>query len=270
MSLPYILLKSLSHNKNLLTDIQLSKVIEQNSYDSKKTNIYLKYISKYLNYNNKSIIEIGCGAGDFAISLAKTGAQKVLGVDIDRELINTAQKKAKIENIDDKISFKCSDFNSLRTNDLYDMAFSINAFEHIPSPVTSLKQIYNCLTHEGVFCTIFGPLWLSPYGAHMWEFTSIPWVHFLFPEKVVLKVRTEFYRPGDPVDRYEDVRGHLNRITVKKFMNYASEAGFNVETLRVNPAQDNGKYKFANAIINRVYTLKELCSFQLLAIFKKK
>ena len=38
----------------------------------------------YIYYKNKLLIEIGCGTGDFAISLAKSGAQKVVGVDIDR------------------------------------------------------------------------------------------------------------------------------------------------------------------------------------------
>jgi ubiquinone/menaquinone biosynthesis C-methylase UbiE len=268
-SLSYSLLKALSHNRNRQTDTQIANSRQQEIYNPFKPNIYLGHINRYINYKDKQLIEIGCGAGDFAISLAKSGARKVVGIDIDQELIGAAQRKAISECVDKKTSFISTDFNNYISNELFDIAFSMNAFEHILSPLTSLKQIYNRITPGGAFCTIFGPLWLSPYGAHMWGFTSVPWVHFLFPESVVLKVRTEYFRPDDPVDKYEDVRGHLNRMTVKKFVNYAKEAGFEVEALRLNPAQDKGKYKLANAIINKVSPLRELCAFQLLAVLKK-
>ncbi len=260
-----LLLKSLSHNRNLLTDVQMSKILEQDTFDAKKPNIYLEHIRKFLDYKDKTIIEIGCGTGDFAISLAKSGAQKVVGIDVDKERIRSAKRKAIMERVDNKTSFICVDFNNYPSNDIFDIAFSLNAFEHIPSPFTSLKQIYDRLIPEGVFCTIFGPLWLSPYGAHMWS--SLLFHGFIFfSQKKSIKGATEYYRPDDPVFRYEDVRGHLNRITVKKFIHFASEAGFKLQTLKVNPAQDNGKFKFANAIINKVYFLKQLCSFQLLAV----
>ncbi len=269
-ALSYKLLRILSHDKNLKTDIQISEAIDQEIYDDNIPQIYLKHISKYLDYSNKSIIDIGCGTGDFAISLAKTGAKKVIGIDIDSRQIDLAKKKAAIEHVDSNTSFICADFNTYHTNELFDIAFSLSAFEHIPSPLTTLRQIYNCLNPGGILLTIFGPLWYSPHGAHMWGFTNIPWVHFLFPEKVVLKVRKEYFRPDDPVDRYEDVRGHLNRITVKDFIYISNQAGFKMHTIRLNPSQDHGKYKLVNAIINRINLFRELFSFQMLAVLKKQ
>jgi hypothetical protein len=150
-----------------------------------------------------------------------------------------------------------------------DIAFSKDAFEHIQFPLDCLRKIHECLVPGGVLATIFGPLWLSPWGAHMQGFTHIPWVHFLFPEQVVLDVRTELFRPDEPVTRYEDIRGSLNRITIKKFNQYATQIGFEIQATRLNPSQDAGKYKLINATINNVPFLRELGAHRMLAVLKK-
>ena len=267
--LAYKILKALSHNRNLKTDLQVSQALKHGTYDDTISKIFIKQIDKYIDYKNKSIVDVGCGTGDFAINLTKVGAKKVIGIDLNEKHIDSAELKAISEGVEKNTKFICTDFNTYQPNELFDIAFSLSAFEHIPSPLNSLKKIYECIKPGGVLLTIFGPLWFSPYGAHMWEFTSIPWVHFLFPEKVVLRIRTEYYRPDDPVEIYEDVRGHLNRMSVRKFIKYSKFAGFKIERIRLNPAQDKGKYRLANLIINKFYPLKELCSFQILAVLKK-
>ena len=45
--------------------------------------------TKYLDYRDKSVIDIGCGRGDLCIMLAKTGAQKVVGVDLHQDKIGS-------------------------------------------------------------------------------------------------------------------------------------------------------------------------------------
>ena len=120
--------------------------------------------------------------------------------------------------------------------------------------------------------TRFGPLWLSPSGAHMFDFTRVPWVHFLFPEKVVLRVRAKCFRPDQVAERYEDIVGHLNRITVRGFRQYAGAAGFRVRAFRVNPEKEvkwKGMLHPLNSALNLVPFLNELLSFSRLAVLDR-
>jgi hypothetical protein len=82
-------------------------------------------------------------------------------------------------------------------------------------------------------------------------------------------VRAERFRPDEIVHHYKDVRGHLNRITVKRFKQYATEAHFAIQAIRLNPAQDRGKYKLVNRAINAVGPLQEFGAHQLLAVLRK-
>jgi hypothetical protein len=106
----------------------------------------------------------------------------------------------------------------------------------------------------------------------MGGFTPIPWVHLLFPERAVLKVREEKYRPDQPAERYEDIPGHLSRMTVARFRAAALAAGFHLRLLRLNPDKDvsrGGLFRPANALINTVPLLRELGAQLLLAVLEK-
>ena len=43
---------------------------------------------------NKTIVDLGCGTGIFSVGVALTGAKKVIGIDIDKNLIKSAKKYA--------------------------------------------------------------------------------------------------------------------------------------------------------------------------------
>jgi SAM-dependent methyltransferase len=270
LTIAYALLQVLSHSKNLNTNSEISSQGYQDAYAPSDAEGFLPHFDKHLDYRGKAVLDIGCGTGNLAITLAKQGARHVVGVDVDKERIVLARKKAVGEGVASSVTFIRADFvKEYEAPHLFDVAFNQSAFEHILSPLECLGKIHGCLAPGGLLGTLFGPLWLSPYGAHMWGFTPVPWVHLFFPELVVLKVRTERYRPDEIVHQYEDIRGHLNRITVKRFKQYATDAHFEIQAIRLNPAQDRGKYKLVNKVINAVGPLQEFGAHQLLAVLKK-
>jgi putative methylase len=57
--------------------------------------------------DNKIILDLGCGTGIFSIGAFLTGAKKVIGIDIDNNIINIARKYAEKNNF--KIIFKVQD-----------------------------------------------------------------------------------------------------------------------------------------------------------------
>lgn len=56
---------------------------------------------------DKDVFDFGCGSGRLAIGAALLGARKVVGVDIDKNMINLAKKNA--ESVETNIEFVCID-----------------------------------------------------------------------------------------------------------------------------------------------------------------
>ena len=60
----------------------------------RSTELFLKFLEKYFKFNNKVIIDIGCGAGANTIFMAKKYKNaKIIGLDNDEKLIKFAKKK---------------------------------------------------------------------------------------------------------------------------------------------------------------------------------
>ncbi|MBU0497496.1 MAG: METTL5 family protein [Candidatus Thermoplasmatota archaeon] len=60
----------------------------------------------------KTIIDLGCGTGIFAIAAALTGAHHVIGVDIDPQLVKQAQHNAEMHHLD--LEFITADIQNLQ------------------------------------------------------------------------------------------------------------------------------------------------------------
>jgi SAM-dependent methyltransferase len=196
-----------------------------------------------------------------------------VGVDIDPVRIECARRNARVEGVEGTVQFECADFlTGFRQDSVFDIAFSIGAFEHFPNPGACLHLIHDCLAPAGLLAARFGPLWCSPYGAHMSGFTPVPWVHAFFPESVVLRVRKELYRPSQDALRYEDIDGHLNRITFQRFKRLARQAGFVIRALRLNPEKDakwGGCLRPLNSALNALVGVRELYAFSVLGVLAK-
>jgi len=80
------------------------------------------------NAKNWSMLDIGCGSGILSIAFAKSLKNaKVIGVDIDKQSVDIANKNLKINNISDQIIFELSDgYNNykIKENAPYDLIMS--------------------------------------------------------------------------------------------------------------------------------------------------
>lgn len=54
----------------------------------------------------KSVVDLGCGAGGFAIQLLKEGASIAAGFDLSQKMIDTANELAKVEGFETKTKFQ--------------------------------------------------------------------------------------------------------------------------------------------------------------------
>jgi len=110
-------------------------------------------INKYFD-KNKSILDVGCGAGRTTFNLYEMGYKNIIGLDLTPEMISAAKtinKEKKTE-----IEFVVGDATELNFEDeAFDQAlFSFNGLMQIPerkNRIKALKEIKRVLTENGIF-----------------------------------------------------------------------------------------------------------------------
>ncbi len=103
------------------------------------------WIARY-KLQNKKIIEIGCGSGDFIAMMKKSGAgNNVHGIEYSPELVKNAQKSGH------KVWQMYIDNYSVTIPDApYDAFYIMNFLEHSPNPRNFLHGILNNLVDDAV------------------------------------------------------------------------------------------------------------------------
>ncbi|TVP48870.1 MAG: class I SAM-dependent methyltransferase [Gemmatimonadales bacterium] len=177
---------------------------------------------------DRRVVDFGCGHGRQAVGLVQLGAKSVAGIDINEGFLEVARAHADRSGAGARVRF----FTSLPEAEAgnWDLVISQDAMEHFGNPDRILGDMFRILAPGGRAAITFSPPWLHPYGAHMHFFTPVPWVHLLFPERTVMRVRSRFRDDG--AERYEDVEGGLNRMTLRRFEALVDRSPFIVESLR--------------------------------------
>lgn len=101
-------------------------------------------------FNNKDVLEIGCGTGRITEFTAKN-FHSISGVDISEEMINKGKERLKSSN---NIFLKATDGMTIPFNDSsFDLVFSFIVFQHMPDKNTINKniiEISRVLKHGGI------------------------------------------------------------------------------------------------------------------------
>lgn len=94
---------------------------------------------------NKTLLDIGCGAGRFTIPLAEKGT-RVTGIDYSQEMIRMARDYLK--NYEKKtnkkldIKYFCSDFlKDFPSDKSFDLVLAIGVFDYLQEPLPFLKKM---------------------------------------------------------------------------------------------------------------------------------
>ena len=98
-----------------------------------------------LDFNNTSVLDMGCGTGILAILAKQLGAKTLLGIDIDEWSIENSIENADINNATD-IVFKKGDASLLPTNPTFDVILA-NINKNVLKK--DLPAYFECLTNGG-------------------------------------------------------------------------------------------------------------------------
>jgi SAM-dependent methyltransferase len=172
-----------------------------------------------------TVIDFGCGEGDDAITLAKNGALRVIGIDIRESVLDRARQKARRDGLENVCLF------STAINEQADAIVSIDSFEHFADPAAILLTMASLLKPGGSLYASFGPTWYHPLGGHL--FSVFPWAHLLFSEKALIRWRSDIRSDG--ATRFGEVEGGLNQMTIARFEKLAKQSPFVIDFLEAVP-----------------------------------
>ncbi len=182
---------------------------------------------------NKVVIDFGCGMGNQSIEMAKNGASKVIGIDIQEHLLEQGRQNAEQVGLSERCMFTTS------ADELADIIVCKDAFEHFSDPASILESMSTLLKPDGYVLTAFGPTWLHPYGGHL--FSIFPWSHLIFTESSQIKWRFDFKTDG--ATKFSEVAGGLNQLTISRFEQIVDSSPFSIEWMETVPIKGIAIFK---------------------------
>jgi 2-polyprenyl-3-methyl-5-hydroxy-6-metoxy-1,4-benzoquinol methylase len=106
-----------------------------------------RVIEQVVPYENKTVLDVGCGAGRYPIALALKGIRQALGIDFAEGMIARANDLAKQFDVQDTCRFERSDFMQMNVGERFDHVIAMGVMDYIENPVPFVqKMIQACKT----------------------------------------------------------------------------------------------------------------------------
>ncbi|GBQ97696.1 cyclopropane-fatty-acyl-phospholipid synthase [Acetobacter nitrogenifigens DSM 23921 = NBRC 105050] len=122
-----------------------------------------------------TVLDIGCGWGGMALTLARDYGANVVGITLSTEQLQTARARAAEAGLSDRVRFELLDYRLLRTR--YDRIVSVGMFEHVGVGHyrTFFKKVRDSLKDDGVAV-------IHSIGRNDSPGTTNPWIDkYIFP-----------------------------------------------------------------------------------------
>jgi cyclopropane-fatty-acyl-phospholipid synthase len=96
------------------------------------------------------VLDIGCGWGGMALTLAREYGALVTGITLSREQLAEARTRAVAEGLEDRVNFELMDYRSV--DQKFDRVVSVGMFEHVGVGhyQTYLNTVARCLNPDGI------------------------------------------------------------------------------------------------------------------------
>ena len=96
------------------------------------------------------VLDIGCGWGGMALTIAEMADVEVLGVTLSQEQLTVARQRAERAGVADRVKFELIDYRHVEGQ--FDRIVSVGMFEHVGAPhyPEYFRTVENLLTRDGV------------------------------------------------------------------------------------------------------------------------
>lgn len=175
-----------------------------------------KAVRLLMKHSPSNILDVATGTGDFAIEALKTGAQKVIGVDISEEMLVVGRAKIKARGVNHRIVLQKGDSEALEfSDDLFDavtVGFGVRNFENLSR---GIDEIFRVLKPGAIICILeFSKPKLFPVK-QMYSFYSFYILPFL--GRLFSKDRSAYRYLPESVEQFPDGEEFLNVLKQSGF-----------------------------------------------------
>jgi cyclopropane-fatty-acyl-phospholipid synthase len=121
------------------------------------------------------VLDIGCGWGGLALTLARDYGARVTGITLSQEQLTEARNRARAEGLEDRVSFELCDYRAMDRQ--FDRIVSVGMFEHVGVGFyrAFFESARRCLRPDGVML-------LHAIGRSDAPGTTNPWItRYIFP-----------------------------------------------------------------------------------------
>lgn len=219
-----------------------------------------KWIAEQKNSNLNSVMDFGCGEGEFLKNLP---FKERTGLDYSEFALDRAREK------DKSIEYILSDENGLdKLNKSFDIITSFGVLEHIPDPKKTLRSLVELSSKNGIiivscpsFLNIRGVIWMTLqllFDVPM----SLSDKHFLTPKNIetFLKGTSKKIVEMQSVDNEVTQGGYFANDMTKRLTNALSDASLPNDKVKllIDWVDSNKEYFNSNALTgsNMVYLIK--------------
>jgi ubiquinone/menaquinone biosynthesis C-methylase UbiE len=183
----------------------------------------VRWAHNHVDLRNQKVLEIGCGNGVEAWTMANSLGADVYGIDV--MYLGSWDTLA-----GDRCQFLCADLtqNNPFPENTFDRIVSYTVWEHVMHPHALLEQTYRILKPGGLHW-LRANLYAGPKASHRYREIFFPWPHLLFTDEVVRDWDIEHGRPPKGLS-------WVNRLTLHHYRAYFADVGFKLRRLDIQRA----------------------------------
>ncbi len=226
------------HPFNLQNEGQGSYAMWQYERGRDTIAFYLEHYTTQEMFQDKVVLDVGCGAAGKTMYYASQGVKKIYGMDIVEHYKADAEQLADQLGYRDVFEFVTGDAAHTDFEDnTFDTIIMNDAMEHVARPDLVLQEVRRVLKPGGRLYVNFPPYY-HPFGAHLSDLISIPWVHMFFRERTLVEAYKELCSTvpdGDERiafrisenEKGEEYFSYINHMTIRWFQKIKRDCGLN-------------------------------------------
>lgn len=223
--------------------------------------LFIDYSSKWINFKDKTILEVGCGNGEMLKEIDRRfNPKEIVGINSEIEGFwkTNEEDTGKIKIIEADIrSFDYPD-------EYFDHIITVATFEHINNLDVALENMKRLLKPTGRIYTFFSPIWTSIIGHHYNFWVSAeeakiipPWGHLWMNEEEMysyLKERVNEQKAKDACNRIYH-SSSINRLGRRDFYEIIQNSGFLVREMKEQILFNRARYygELENEMTEEIY-----------------
>ncbi len=247
MSISYFLIRlgnklfpPVVHPFNLQQDGQKSYARWQFEKGADTVKFFSEHYPPETMFRGRRVLDMGCGAAGKSLYYVNCWAAHVVGVDVVPHYEGEARALAEELGLAERFTFCLASADQLPFPDgSFDTVIMNDFMEHCADPAATLREAFRLLAPGGR-CYVNFPPYGHPFGAHMSDLISIPWVHGFFSEDALCRAYERLAEPlPDGAQRVAlriatDENGkkriaYINKMTLKRFQKLLQELGLRPE-----------------------------------------